>query len=187
MPENIVPSNTSYDYYDDPLFLSHPDQPTASLSTFPFDGHDFMGWKREILMGLATKNKLGFIDGSVPKPPATDKRYNQWVRCDFMTMRWISNSLEKPLKESLKYVRSSKELWSELLERYGQANAIEIYQLTKELGAVVHDNLSLVEYYGKLKNLWETLDCLDPLPVCSCGKIDLCTCTLMRRMVERDN
>ncbi|XP_074265934.1 uncharacterized protein LOC141588389 [Silene latifolia] len=102
-------------------------------------------------------------------------------------MRWIFNSLEKPLKESLKYVRSSKELWSKLLERYGQANALEIYQLTKELGAVVHDNLSLVEYYGKLKNLWETLDCLDSLPVCSCCKIDLCTCTLMRRMVERDN
>ncbi|XP_074301511.1 uncharacterized protein LOC141632907 [Silene latifolia] len=162
MPENETSSNTNYDYYDDPLFLSQSDQPNASLTTFPFDGHDFMGWKREVLMSLAAKNKFGFIDGSVLKPPVTDKRHNQWIRCDFMVMRWVSNSLEKPLKESLKYVRSSKELWSELLERYGQANALEIYQLTKELGAVVQDNLSLVEYYGKLKNLWETLDCLDP-------------------------
>ncbi|XP_074298443.1 uncharacterized protein LOC141629323 [Silene latifolia] len=188
MPDSSSNSDSAtYDYYDDPLFLSTADQSTASLSTLPFDGHDFMGWKREVLMSLAAKNKVGFIDGTCPRPPTSDKRFNQWLRCDYMILRWISNSLEKSLKENLKYVRSSKELWGELLERFGQANALEVYQLTKELGDVVQDNISLIEYYGKLKNLWETLDCLDPMPVCSCGKIDLCSCTLMKKMVERES
>ncbi|XP_074301365.1 uncharacterized protein LOC141632749 [Silene latifolia] len=46
--------------------------------------------------------------------------------------------------------------------------------------------MSLVDYYSKLKNIWENLDSLDPLPICSCGKMDLCSCTLFKRIIERE-
>ncbi|XP_074265396.1 uncharacterized protein LOC141587828 [Silene latifolia] len=188
MPETFsTDSSSALDYYDDPLFLSTSDQPTATLASFLFDGHDFLGWKREVLMSLAAKNKDGLLDGSCVMPSVTDKRHKQWKRCDFMVMRWLSNSLEKGLRENFKYVTSSESFWHDLLERYGQSNALEVYQLTKDLGDVSQDNLSLVEYYGKMKNLWETLDCLDPLPTCSCGKISLCTCSLLKKIVEREN
>ncbi|XP_074306464.1 uncharacterized protein LOC141641711 [Silene latifolia] len=104
-----------------------------------------------------------------------------------MVMKWILNSLDKSIRDNLKYVRSAAELWGELLEHYGQANAIEVYQLRKDLDAVSQANLSLVEYYNKLKNYWETLNSLDPIPQCSCGKISLCTCTLMKRVITREN
>ncbi|XP_074289604.1 uncharacterized protein LOC141614757 [Silene latifolia] len=188
MPDHDTSENSSpFDYYDDPLYLSTSDQPSATLSSFLFEGHDFLGWKREVLMALAAKNKDGMIDGLCPCPPSTDKRHKQWKRCDFMVMRWISNSLDKSLKENFKFVTSSRELWNELIERFGQSNALEVYQLTKDLGAISQENLSLVEYYSKIKNLWETLDSLDPLPVCSCGKISLCSCALMKKVIEREN
>ncbi|XP_074302927.1 uncharacterized protein LOC141637261 [Silene latifolia] len=38
-----------------------------------------------------------------------------------------------------------------------------------------------------MKNLWETLDGLDPIPLCSCGKIDQCTCSLLKKIIEREN
>ncbi|XP_074277466.1 uncharacterized protein LOC141601100 [Silene latifolia] len=148
---------------------------------------DVKGWKMDVYMSLASKNKDGFVDGSCVMPSKNDKKYHQWVRCELMVMRWILNSLEKPVRENFKYVRSSRELWSELLERYGQANAIEVYQLKQELGDVKQNNSSLVEYYGSLKNIWETLDALDPLPTCSCGKIDLCSCSLVKKILEREN
>ncbi|XP_074288054.1 uncharacterized protein LOC141613213 [Silene latifolia] len=187
MPENSEEQNHSYDYYDDPLYLSSSDQPFSHLVSPLFDGNDFLGWKQDIVMALASKNKDGFIDGSLTRPPKTDRKYHQWVRCDLMVMKWILNSLAKPIRDNLKYVKSAKELWVELQERYGQANAVEIYQLKKDLDAVSQSNLSLVEYYSKLKNYWETLDSLDPIPQCSCGKIVLCSCTLMKRLVAREN
>ncbi|XP_074318955.1 uncharacterized protein LOC141655811 [Silene latifolia] len=186
MPE-VSSTEVNFDYYDDPLYLSSSDQPTATLSSFLFEGHDFMGWKREVLMSLAAKNKDGLLDGSCPMPPPTDKRHKQWKRCDFMIMRWLSNSLDHKIRENFKYVSSSKEFWGELVERFGQSNALEVYQLTKDLGDIAQANLSLVEYYSKMKNLWETLDSIDPLPSCSCGKISLCTCALVKKMIDRDN
>ncbi|XP_074305553.1 uncharacterized protein LOC141640769 [Silene latifolia] len=188
MPEvDSIDTSSNFDYYDDPLYLSTSDQTNAVLTTFLFDGHDFVGWKREVLMALTAKNKDGFIDGTCVLPPPSDKRHKQWKRCDFMVMRWVSNSLDKSLRENIKYVTSSKQFWSELLERFGVSNALEVYQLTKDLEAIVQDNLSLVEYYSKMKNMWETLDSLDPLPVCSCGKIQLCSCDLLKKMIEREN
>ncbi|XP_074306421.1 uncharacterized protein LOC141641665 [Silene latifolia] len=38
-----------------------------------------------------------------------------------------------------------------------------------------------------MKNLWETLDGLDPIPLCSCGKIDQCTCSLLKNIIDREN
>ncbi|XP_074318206.1 uncharacterized protein LOC141655000 [Silene latifolia] len=187
MPDVSSTSSSSYEYFDDPLFLSQSDQPTASLVTTLFGGHDFLGWRREVLMALTSKNKDCFVDGTLVKPPKTDKKYSQWVRCDFMVRQWILNSLVSSIKDSLKYVNSARELWSELLERYGQASALEVYQLKKELEGISQDNASLVDYYAKMKNLWETLDGLDPIPLCSCGKIDQCTCSLLKKIIEREN
>ncbi|XP_074282791.1 uncharacterized protein LOC141607336 [Silene latifolia] len=138
-------------------------------------------------MALASKNKESFLDDSNPKPASTDKKYRQWIRCDLMVMRWILNSLDKTIRDNLKYVTSARQLWSELSERYGQANSIEIYQLTKDMGDISQGNSSLMEYYSKLKSAWENLDSLDPLPSCSCGKCSSCTCSLFKRMQDREN
>ncbi|XP_074297123.1 uncharacterized protein LOC141627802 [Silene latifolia] len=187
MPDITALSSSSYEYFDDPLFLSQSDQPTASLVTSLFRGHDFLGWRREAFMAQTSKNKDSFVDGTSVKPPKTDKKHSQWVHCDFMVRQWILNSLVPSIKDSLKYVNSAKELWSELLERYDQSSALEVYLLKKELEGVAQDNSSLVGYYGKMKNLWETLDGLDPLPLCSYGKIDQCTCSLLKKMIDREN
>ncbi|XP_074276895.1 uncharacterized protein LOC141600551 [Silene latifolia] len=145
MPEDSDNNNHhSYDYYDDPLYLSSSNQPYSQLVSSLFDGTDFLGWKQDVLMALASKNKDCFVDGTLPQPPKTDKKYHQWVCCDLMVMKWILNFLDKSIRDNLKYV-------------------------------------------NKLKNFWDTLDSLDPIPQCSCGKISLCTCTPMKRVVAGEN
>ncbi|XP_074287519.1 uncharacterized protein LOC141612606 [Silene latifolia] len=179
-------SSDSYEFYDDPLYLSSSDQPTSLLTPVLFDGTDFLSWKQDVLMALAAKNKDGFINGSLVKPSATDKKYHQFIRCDLMVLKWILNSTDKSIRETLKYIRTAKALWDEIMERYGQTNFIEIYQLNQDLSSVSQANSSLIEYYSKVKQIWETLDSLDPIPDCSCGKLAACTCTLLKRMQARD-
>ncbi|KAK9706579.1 hypothetical protein RND81_07G136400 [Saponaria officinalis] len=129
--------------FDDPLYLSTSDQPLLQLVAHQFNGDNFVHWKRDVYFALVSKNKEGFVDG---------------------TCKWILNSLEKGIRESLKYVSSSKELWTEIIDRYGQANTLEIYQL--KISSITQENSSLVDYYSRLKRTWETIDTLDLLPLC---------------------
>ncbi|KAK9732656.1 hypothetical protein RND81_04G013300 [Saponaria officinalis] len=171
---NNSDTSTNRDFYDDPLFHSSSDQPYMQLTAYFFNGHNFLSWKRDSYHALISKNKEGFLDGSVKKPDKTDKRFHQWIRCDLMVMKWLLNSIEPRIRDTVQdtvqYVNSSKELWSELLERYGQTNSVEIYQLRKELGGITQDNTSLIEYYSKLKQTLESI----------------CSCKLLKRIVDRD-
>ncbi|KAK9740197.1 hypothetical protein RND81_03G018400 [Saponaria officinalis] len=181
------PANAStYEYFDDPLYLSTSDQPFLQLLSYQFTGHNFLTWKRELYLALVAKNKEVFVDRSLKIPEKTDKKRNQWIRCDLMVMKWILNSIAKEIRETLTYVHSSKELWTELLDRYGQTNGLEVYQLKKEQSSIMQDNFSLIEYYSKLKTNWESLEAIDPIPSCSCGALDLCTCQFLKKLVARE-
>ncbi|XP_074305340.1 uncharacterized protein LOC141640436 [Silene latifolia] len=189
MPETVSSSSdipASYEVFDDPLYISNSDQPSLRLTETKFNGEHFLQWKREVYQALLAKNKEGFIDGSLRITDKKDKKYHHWNRCDLLVRRWITNSMESTIAETVKYASNAKELWSEILERYGQTNGIEIYQLKKDLCQISQDNSSLIEYYSKLKTAWEDLDAIDPIPYCSCGALDACSCQLLKRIVDRE-
>ncbi|XP_074270843.1 uncharacterized protein LOC141594750 [Silene latifolia] len=181
-----MPEDTLYSPLDDPLFLSQTDQPSLILTSFSFDGSNFIQWQREIIWALLSKNKVGFITGECPCPPATDKKHNSWVRCDILVSRWIKNSIAKPLVSNLQYASSAQSLWADILERYGQLNVLDLYALKKELSNISQDTSSLLDYYGKIKNLWENIDTMDPVPQCTCGAMKNCTCQLLKRLLDRE-
>lgn len=148
---NVVVPRTGYEFYDDPLFISGNDQSSQLLVQPAFSGLNFLQWKRDVYLALVSKNKEGFIDGSCKKPNNTEKTYHQWIRCDIMVMKWILNSMDLNLRESLSYVSTAKELWTEILDRYGQSNALEVYELRKDLSTLSQKNASVVEYYSAMK------------------------------------
>ncbi|KAK9681660.1 hypothetical protein RND81_10G018600 [Saponaria officinalis] len=137
-------------------------------------------------MALESKNKGDFITGKLPKPAKTYPKYNQWIRCDLMVLKWTLHSIAKPLHDDLFYAKSSKELWTELSDRYGQPNALELYQLKKDLTNISQENAPLVEHYSRLKRTWEDIDSIDLIPTCSCGALDLCSCQLLKKLLDRE-
>ena len=44
-----------------------------------------------------------------------------------------------------------------------------VYQIQREINMVVQGNLSITQYYSKLKRIWDELACLEPIPTCTCG------------------
>ncbi|XP_074298220.1 uncharacterized protein LOC141629048 [Silene latifolia] len=92
----------------------------------------------------------------------------------------------KSLQDSFQYTQLSKHLWSELVERFGQLNVLELYELKKELANVKQENASLLDYYGKIKGLWENIDHMDPMPQCTCGVMLKGACHMLKRMIERE-
>lgn len=80
-------------------------------------------------MALIARNKLQFVDGTLLSLGIDHPDYQKWLRNDYMVMSWILNSMDKNLAESFMFVNSSVELWSELAERFGHTNALQLFEL----------------------------------------------------------
>lgn len=63
---------------------------------------------------LSTKNKLGFIDGSLVVPEADSGLQKAWARSNDMVLSWLLKSLSKEIAESVLYSQSAKDLWSDI-------------------------------------------------------------------------
>ncbi|KAK9733683.1 hypothetical protein RND81_04G084100 [Saponaria officinalis] len=106
----------SYDQYDDPLYLSTVDQPHLQHTSYLLDGTNFLDWN--VLTALTVKNKDGFLTGTCSvSSSSSEKKQNQWNRCDLMILRWLLNSISKPIRDNVLYACSSRELWTAPSER----------------------------------------------------------------------
>lgn len=132
-------------------------------------GSNYMTWSRSVKIALGSKTKLGFIDGRCKRLEETKEKHEQWLKVDCMVRSWILNSIAKDIVEAFLYVDSAKELWDELKERFGECNGPLLYQIQRENSTVTQGELTLAQYYTKLKKSWDELNCLTPVPECSCG------------------
>ncbi|KAK9675775.1 hypothetical protein RND81_11G030400 [Saponaria officinalis] len=157
---------------DDSLQITSSDLVATKLITNVFDGNGFNGWKRGMLIGLSAKNKLGFIDGSIPKPAASSSTSKAWQRCNDLVFSWILNSLKEEIANSILYCETAKIAWDELEERFGQSNGAQLYGIHKKLCDFSQGNDDITIYFTKFKQIWDEIDAMGMNPNCTCT----CTC-----------
>ncbi|KAI3515186.1 hypothetical protein L1887_13951 [Cichorium endivia] len=168
MPDVTDSSSKSQIDQSDPLYLHPSDHPGLILVSTPFDGNRFGAWKRYVSIALSARNKLSFIEGT-DKPQPTDPRYGAWRRCNDMIISWMLNSLSRDIAESVLYSETAHEIWTELDDRYGQANGAKLYQLQKNLREIVQGNSNIATYFTRMKKYWDELNTISLIPTCTCG------------------
>lgn len=114
---------------DNPLYLRSSDSPRMKLISDQFDGTSFSNWKRSMTIALSVRNKLGFVDGSIPKPISISPIFKNWSMCNDMVISWILGALSKSIGRSVIYSNSAHEMWLGLEERYGA----QLFGLHKDL------------------------------------------------------
>ena len=82
-------------------------------------------------------------------------------------MNWLLNSIPE-LANAFLYTNSTRELWDEPTERFGQSNGPVLYQIQKEIEVLYQGNDSVAMYYTMLKKLWDELADLSKVSVCNC-------------------
>ena len=137
------------------------------LVTVPFNGIGFADWKRSIVIELDSKNKMAFVDGSLPKPEANTPNLKAWKRCNIMIIGWIMTSLERSVAKSVMYYNTAREVWTNLEDRFGQSTSTQLYHIHEDLASLTQSGSSIADYYTKAKALWDELDNVDPLSICS--------------------
>ncbi|KAL6348085.1 hypothetical protein AAG906_039240 [Vitis piasezkii] len=62
--------------FSSPLFLHNRDHIDVVLVSHHLTGSNYNTWSRAMIVALIAKNKIGFIDGSIPRPTTNDLLYN---------------------------------------------------------------------------------------------------------------
>ncbi|KAG2244995.1 hypothetical protein Bca52824_093181 [Brassica carinata] len=97
------------DQYENPYYLHNSDHPGLILvSDRLTTAAEFHSWRRSVRMALNVRNKLGFIDGTIPKPLSTHRDYGAWSRCNDIVATWLMNRFEK-IGQSLLFISIAKE------------------------------------------------------------------------------
>ena len=71
-PESSNNSNSSSDSYNDPYYLHNSDGPGLVLVSQTLTGDNYATWSRSMRIALSVKNKLDFVEGSLPQPNETE-------------------------------------------------------------------------------------------------------------------
>ncbi|KHN13981.1 hypothetical protein glysoja_024998, partial [Glycine soja] len=68
------------------LYLHPNENPTMFLVSPSLDSTNYHSWSRSMITTLSAKNKVEFIDGSAPRPLASDRFYGAWKCCNNMVV-----------------------------------------------------------------------------------------------------
>lgn len=152
-------SETSKSDVSNPYFTHHSDHPGLVLVSKSLNGDNYSGWKRAMTLALNSKNKLGFVNGSIkaPSDEADPEAYASWSRCNDMVHSWIINTLNPEIADSVIYYSTAHEVWEDLRERFSQSNAPRIFEIQRDIACFRQEQLSVSAYYTKLKSLWDEL------------------------------
>ncbi|XP_016191804.1 uncharacterized protein LOC107632648 [Arachis ipaensis] len=164
---NNQPSNLTQDTTN-PYYIHPSENPTSVLVTSVLTGNNYHSWNRSFTMVIISKNKYGFLTGSISSPLPGDPLFSTWERCNNLVLSWLFHSLSPSITQSVLYFATVSSVWTDLKERFAQSDLLRIAELQEEIYALKQGTLSVTEFYTSLKSLWEELDSSRPLPVCSC-------------------
>lgn len=84
--------------------------------------------------------------------------------------------MRKEIRSSVRYAKTTKQIWTKLAERFGIKNAPRAYELIRDLAQTRQNNMKVLAYYTKLRGIWEENQSISPAPKC--------TCTAAKHIVE---
>ncbi|EOY13851.1 Uncharacterized protein TCM_032521 [Theobroma cacao] len=103
-----------------PYFLHHTDHPRSVIINPKLTTTNYVAWSRSFLLALSIKNKMGFINGTIPKPQPTDPLYPSWIRYNNLTVAWMLDFITPQISSTIFYMDSAPDIWNILKQSFAQ-------------------------------------------------------------------
>ena len=163
-----------------PLYLHPGENPALILVSPVLTENNFHQWQREMMVALETKNKEGFINGSLLCPPITDSLHDAWRRCNRMVMSWLIHSMSASIKQSVMWMDTARDIWIDLKDRFSHSDKFRVADLQDQILHCKQGDSSVSKYYTRLKILWKELELYRCVLVCTCSVS--CSCGLLAKL-----
>lgn len=113
---------------------------------------------------LASKRKLGFVEGTELRSTIDATDAVPWDTCNNMMISWIHKNISDAIKIFVLFINSASAIWKQLEKRFQLSNGSRKYKLSKDLDNLKQNGKPLVEYYTNLSALWDELEAMTDLP-----------------------
>ncbi|GKB55708.1 putative transcription factor interactor and regulator CCHC(Zn) family protein [Tanacetum coccineum] len=156
---------------NDPLYLHSNDTNGTPLISLKLTGtKNYRVWAAALKHCIHSKNKLGFINGKLPKPDLETDPFlpKQWETCNSIVLTWILNCASPELFIGQVFSSNAKHMWDELSKTYDKIDGFVIFNLHYKINNISQNGSKLSDYYHKLNSLWREYDAMVQLPVCTC-------------------
>ena len=163
------------------LYLHPNESPAVALVLLVLDINNYHSWKRSMTTALIAKNKFEFVDGSTPEPAKDEDIYQAWRRCNNMVVSWLVHSVSPSIRQSVLWMSKAEDIWKDLQARYFQGNLIRVFDLQMEASSIKQGDLTVTDYFTKLRIIWDEIENFRPNPTCSCK----CSCGVMTLILQK--
>lgn len=92
-----------------PINLHPSDNPGALITPVILKGDNYSEWATEFWNSLQAKQKIGFLDGSIPKP-VTNPDLARWTAANSMIVGWMRTSIDPPVRSTVSHVQDALQL-----------------------------------------------------------------------------
>lgn len=168
----LPPSFTDPSQNPSSPFHIHPSESPISVIVTPaLNGNNYQSWFKSIRMALITKNKMGFLNGSISIPENTSPLFPHWERCNNLLTSWLLNSVSPSIAQSIVFFDNATDIWNDLRERFSRGDLLRVAELQEEIYSLKQGTATVTDYYTSLKALWEELDNFRPFTPCSCSAL----------------
>jgi gag-polypeptide of LTR copia-type len=133
------------------------------LTFMLLNGKNYQFWAKAATISLKGKGKLGYVNGTRPKPVILAK-IEEWEIQDNIIMSWLIHSMEPQIGEQFVHrADSSHSIWINLQRRFGKHNNFaHIFKIKQEISQNKQGNKSFNQLYGEMQRQWDELDILQP-------------------------
>lgn len=145
--------------------VSSYDVATSSVGT-KLDGTNYGLWSQVLEMFISGRDKLGYINGDLSEPAATDPAFRRWRTENAIVKGWLINAMDPSLIPNFIRFPTAYQVWrSAATTYYDGTDTSQVYDLKKRVTTTRQGGGSLEAYYNTLQGLWREIDFRRPNPM----------------------
>ncbi|XP_070014836.1 uncharacterized protein [Nicotiana sylvestris] len=101
-----------------PYFLLSADHTGICITHVVLKGDNYDEWAKAVRNAFIAKKRLGFIDRMITNPKEEGFELDDWYAVNSLLVAWVFNTIDPPLRSTISYMETVKELWEDLRERF---------------------------------------------------------------------
>ncbi|KAJ0962959.1 hypothetical protein J5N97_028081 [Dioscorea zingiberensis] len=134
---------------------------------------NYLLWKAQFMPYLRSQQLLGYVDGTIVCPSKTiteatstgaaqvpNPAYQTWFQQDQLVLSALLSLLSEEVLTHVLFLSTSFEVWSTLEHMFSSRSRARIMQIRLQLSTLQKKDLSVTDYFHRVKNLADTLSAI---------------------------
>ncbi|KAH0738245.1 hypothetical protein KY290_036950 [Solanum tuberosum] len=135
---------------------------SALNSVEKLNASNYGSWSTKMQYYFLGQELWDIIGGSDTTPPTDVEAAKRWKVEAGKTMCVLSVTIEDELLQLIKNAKTPKEAWDTLATIFTKKNDVRLQRLENELLSMSQRNMTINQYFSKVKSLFDEISKLDP-------------------------